>query len=115
MVDIADRRRGPRRREIGPHALVRTETLQDKRGSDRRQGPRRRGDAHSIAEALAATPNAGTPIKTFQLGKVRRSLLYDCGCVAVEPGSGSGRLQLLECPTHAALEAQLRRRRTDRH
>jgi hypothetical protein len=34
--------------------------------------------------------------------------------VAVDSAAASAPLQLLECPTHAALHAKLRRRQTDR-
>jgi hypothetical protein len=77
---------------------------------------RRRSDARSIAETVSAAP-PDSIVKTFTLGGagVRQSALYRCGCVAVDPGVTDERLQLLECPTHAALQAKLRRRRTDHH
>ncbi len=77
---------------------------------------RRRADAHSVAETLSNVPD-GAVVKTFTLGGAgeRRSALYSCGCVAVDPPAASARLQLLECPTHAALHAKLRRRQTDRN
>jgi hypothetical protein len=56
-------------------------------------------------------------VKTFSLGgsRARKSAVYSCGCVAVDPKVSTARLQLLQCPTHAALQAKLRRRQTDRH
>jgi hypothetical protein len=82
--------------------------------ANRRQFARRRSDAHSVAETLSATqPDA--ILKTFTLGAARKSALYRCGCVAVDPALSDDRLQLLECPTHAALHAKLRRRRSDHH
>jgi hypothetical protein len=79
---------------------------------------RRRGDAYSVAETLESVPD-GALVKMFSLGagaSGRKSAVYACGCVAVEPAaSTSGRLQVLHCPTHAALQAKLRRRQTDRH
>ncbi len=77
---------------------------------------RRRSDAHSVDETVEATP-AGAIIKTFTLAGpgARKSALYRCGCVAVDPGLTDDHLQLLECPTHAALQAKLRRRRSDHH
>jgi hypothetical protein len=55
--------------------------------------------------------------KTFALcgSSARRSAIYDCGCVVVDPIASTGRLHVLECPTHAALQGKLRRRQTDRH
>lgn len=83
-----------------------------------REFKRRRGDAHSVAETLESVPDGAT-VKTFSLGggaNERKSAMYSCGCVAVDPvASTSGRLQVLHCPTHAALQAKLRRRQTDRH
>jgi hypothetical protein len=77
------------------------------------QPNRRRVDARSVAETLAGVPE-GSVVKTFTLGGTRESAVYGCGCVAVDPAAGSGGLQLLECLTHAALHAKLRRRQTDR-
>ena len=77
------------------------------------QPNRRRGDAHSVAETLASAP-AGAVVKTFTLAGTRTSAVYACGCVAVDPSVSTEQLQLLECPTHAALSAKLRRRQTDR-
>jgi len=77
------------------------------------QPNRRRVDAHSIAETLATVPE-GAIVKTFTLGGSRASAVYSCGCVAVDPSVSTEHLQLLECPTHAALQAKLRRRQTDR-
>jgi hypothetical protein len=56
-------------------------------------------------------------VKTFTLAgsRTRKSALYECGCVVVDPIATTGALQVLECPTHAALQAKLRRRQTDRH
>ncbi len=77
---------------------------------------RRRSDAHSVAETLSVSP-ADAIIKTFTMAGAgaRKSALYRCGCVAVDPVESADRLQLLECPTHAALQAKLRRRRSDHH
>jgi hypothetical protein len=78
------------------------------------QPNRRRVDAHSIAETLANVPE-GAIVKTFSLGaSERKSAVYSCGCVAVDPLAATSHLQLLQCPTHAELEAKLRRRQTDR-
>jgi hypothetical protein len=76
---------------------------------------RRRADAHSVNEALANEPE-GAVVKTFAAGgaRERQSAVYSCGCVAVDPPATTAHLQLLECPTHAALHAKLRRRQTDR-
>jgi hypothetical protein len=76
---------------------------------------RRRVDAHSVTETLANVPE-GAVVKTFALGgaRARQSAVYDCGCVAVDPLADTAHLQVLECPTHAALHAKLRRRQTDR-
>jgi hypothetical protein len=83
---------------------------------NRRLYARRRSDAHSVAETLSDTPPDAI-VKTFTLGGrgARASALYRCGCVAVDPAIIDDRLQLLECPTHAALRAKLRRRRSDHH
>jgi len=80
------------------------------------QPNRRRIDAHSIAETLANVPE-GAVVKTFSLGgsSERKSAVYSCGCVAVDPLAATAHLQLLQCPTHAELQAKLRRRQTDRH
>ena len=74
---------------------------------------RRRADAHTVAETLENVPE-GT--RTFRLGgsSARNSVVYECGCVAVDPAGAAAKVQLLECPTHAALQAKLRRRQTDR-
>lgn len=77
------------------------------------QPSRRRVDKHSIAETLASAPE-GAIVKTFTLAGKRTSAVYSCGCVAVDPSVSTAQLQLLECPTHAALQAKLRRRQTDR-
>jgi len=76
---------------------------------------RRRVDAHSVAETVANAPE-GAVVKTSTLGgaSARKSAVYSCGCVAVDPLAVTSHLQLLECPTHAALHAKLRRRQTDR-
>jgi hypothetical protein len=76
------------------------------------QPNRRRVDAHSVAETLSSVPEGGV-VKAFTLGGKRESAVYSCGCVAVDPAAATAPLQLLECQTHAALHAKLRRRRTD--
>jgi hypothetical protein len=76
------------------------------------QPHRRRVDAHSVTETLSSAPEA--LVKTFTLGGTRTSVVYSCGCVAVDPEAATSQLQLLECPTHAALHEKLRRRQTDR-
>jgi len=63
------------------------------------QFKRRRVDAESVVETVSRGP---------------KSVVYGCGCVAVDPTATKEQLQLLECPTHAALRAKLRRRQTDR-
>ena len=85
----------------------------DPRSTDRRQRNRRRGDARSVAETLGGSDD--TTI-TFTLGaaRERKSAVYSCGCVAVDPTTPTGSVHLLQCPTHAALQAKLRRRQTDR-
>jgi hypothetical protein len=85
-------------------------------GTERRQHNRRRGDAYSVLETIVDTHD-GSIVKTFTLGGARQrmSAVYSCGCVAVDPKTSTARLQLLACPTHAALQAKLRRRQTDRH
>lgn len=60
---------------------------------------RRRTDAESTAEPVSVR---GT--------NDRRTAVYACGCIAVEHDG----VQLLECPTHAALQSKLRRRASDR-
>lgn len=88
---------------------------EDPRADERRQHNRRRGDAHSVTETIAGAQD-GSIVKTFSLGGAQRmSAVYSCGCVAVDPKATTARLQLLQCPTHAALQAKLRRRQTDRH
>jgi len=89
---------------------------EDPREGERRRHNRRRGDAHSVLETIAGAQE-GSIIKTFSLGGTgeRRSAVFSCGCVAVDPKASTARLQLLQCPTHAALQAKLRRRQTDRH
>jgi len=74
---------------------------------------RRRADAHSVAETVKNAPN-GAVVKTFTLNGKRESAVYNCGCVALDPSVSSQHLALLECPTHAALSAKLRRRQSDR-
>jgi hypothetical protein len=88
----------------------------DQRATDRRLQLRRRGDATSVADVISAK-REDDAIKSFALGssRQRKSALYSCGCVIVDPPTAEGHLQLLECPTHAALQAKLRRRQTDRH
>jgi hypothetical protein len=80
------------------------------------QFKRRRADAHSVAETLAGESD-GALVKTFTLGGTheRQSAVYSCGCVAVDPLASTAQVQLLQCPTHAELQAKLRRRQTDRH
>lgn len=77
---------------------------------------RRRSDARSVDETVSATP-PDTIVKTFTMAGpgARKSALYKCGCLAIDPGLTEDHLQLLECPTHAALQAKLRRRRSDKH
>ena len=89
--------------------------LPDQRSNDRRRQLRRRGDANSVSAMLSA--HDASIVKTFTLAgsRARKSALYDCGCVVVDPIATTGSLQVLECPTHAALQAKLRRRQTDRH
>lgn len=72
---------------------------------------RRRADAHTVAETLENVPEGA---RTGRLGGARNSVVYECGCVAVDPAGATANVQLLECPTHAALQAKLRRRQTDR-
>jgi len=90
--------------------------LSDQRENDRRNKARRRGDAESVEHMLAALSD-DAEVKAFSLGgsRHRKSALYPCGCVVVDPVATAGSLQLLECPTHAALQAKLRRRQSDRH
>jgi hypothetical protein len=76
------------------------------------QPSRRRADAHSVAETLATAPE-GAIARTFTMG-THAGAVYSCGCVAVDPAVSTAQLQLLECPTHAALQAKLRRRQSDR-
>jgi hypothetical protein len=76
------------------------------------QPNRRRADAHSVAETVASAPE-GAVVKTFTRGG-RDSIVYGCGCVAVDPAAAASPLQLLECPTHAVLHEKLRRRQSDR-
>jgi len=80
------------------------------------QFKRRRSDANSVAETLESVPD-GAVVKTFSAGgaRERKSAVYSCGCVAVDPLTATARLQVLHCPTHAELQAKLRRRQTDRH
>jgi hypothetical protein len=88
----------------------------DQRASDRRRQCRRRGDAASVTQMLDSMQDEAA-VKAFALcgSSARRSAIYDCGCVVVDPIANRGQLQVLECPTHAALQAKLRRRQTDRH
>ena len=89
--------------------------LPDQRSNDRRHQLRRRGDARSVTDMMSA--HDASVVKTFTLAgsRTRKSALYDCGCVVVDSIAATGPLQVLECPTHAALQAKLRRRQTDRH
>jgi hypothetical protein len=115
---LVDRRSLNRRTDLAPAvgAALGLVLLSDQRANDRRLQLRRRGDANSVDHMLAATRDVDV-LKTFALGgsERRKSALYTCGCVVVDPVSSIGQLQLLECPTHAALRSKLRRRRTDRH
>ncbi len=90
--------------------------FKDQRANDRRLQFRRRADAHSVDHMLAAADDLQI-VKTFALGgsEPRKSAIYTCGCLVVDPVSRDDRLALLECPTHAELRSKLRRRRTDRH
>ena len=74
---------------------------------------RRRSDA-AVAEMLSGAPDEAV-VKTYGGPGKRTRILYACGCVAVEPLAATGRLEVLACPTHAELQAKLRRRRTDRY
>jgi hypothetical protein len=113
-----DRRILERRNDLAPAAgaALGLVLLTDQRANARRRRLRRRGDANSVVHLLAAARDLDG-IEAFSLGgsQRRKSALYDCGCVVVDPLSGAGQLQLLECPTHADLRAKLRRRRADRH
>jgi hypothetical protein len=113
-----DRRILDRRNELAPAvgAALGLVIPTDQRANDRRFQLRRRGDANSVDHMLAAARDLDV-VKTFSLGgsERRKSALYTCGCVVVDPISSVGQLQLLECPTHAALRSKLRRRRTDRY
>jgi hypothetical protein len=115
---LVDRRSLNRRNDLAPAvgAALGLVLLTDQRASERRHQLRRRGDANSVDHMLAAARDLEV-IKTFSLGgsERRKSALYSCGCVVVDPVSSVGQLQLLECPTHAELRSKLRRRRTDRH
>jgi hypothetical protein len=83
----------------------------DPRSGERRRYNRRRGDARSVTETLVS--DSATVM--FSLGaRERKSAVYGCGCVAVDPLTPMGSVQLLQCQTHAALQAKLRRRQTDR-
>jgi hypothetical protein len=86
----------------------------DPRSGDRRRYNRRRGDARSVTETLGGIAD-GTTV-TFSVGaaRERKSAVYSCGCVAVDPVVPGGSVHLLQCSTHAALQAKLRRRQTDR-
>jgi hypothetical protein len=85
----------------------------DPRATDRRSLARRRGDAASVSELVS---DRSCEVKAFTVAgsRERKSALYECGCIVVDPVASTGSLQLLECPTHAALQAQLRRRQSDR-
>ncbi len=86
----------------------------DPRGGDRRKYNRRRGDARSVTETLGGSTDDATI--TFSLGaaRERKSAVYSCGCVAVDPSTPAGSVHLLQCPTHAELQSKLRRRYSDR-
>jgi hypothetical protein len=107
-------RRGEERRR--DHTLVVQLALGDldPRSGDRRQYNRRRGDARSVTETLAGAGDGGTVMFSLGAARERKSAVYSCGCVAVDPATPTGSVHLLECPTHAALRAKLRRRQTDR-
>ena len=113
-----DRRSLNRRLELVPAvgAALGLVLPSDQRANERRMFFRRRADADSVDHMLASARDLDV-VKTFALGgsEKRKSALYACGCVVVDPVSSVGQLQLLECPTHAALRSKLRRRRTDRH
>jgi hypothetical protein len=64
---------------------------------------RRRSDVESVAEAVSVRATSE-----------RRTAVYACGCIAVDAAGDAASLQLLQCPTHAALQAKLRRRQGDR-
>jgi hypothetical protein len=80
------------------------------------QFKRRRADAYSVAETVESAAD-GAVVKTLSVGgaRERKSAFYSCGCVAVDSLATTARVQLLQCPTHAELQAKLRRRQTDRH
>ncbi|GEM_PF-3312693 len=87
----------------------------DPRSGDRRQYNRRRDDARSVTETLNGAADGATMMFSLGAARERKSAVYSCGCVAVDPATPAGSVQLLQCPTHAALQAKLRRRQTDRH
>ena len=82
----------------------------DEPATEPRPQQRRRSDARSVTEG----PSDEEIVKTFMLGKTRKSVLYRCGCVATDPVQPGGRVELLACPTHAAVQSHLRRRQSDR-
>ena len=86
----------------------------DPRSGDRRQRNRWRGDARSVTETLGTSGDDATITFTLGAARERKSAVYSCGCVAVDPATPAGSVQLLQCTTHAALQAKLRRRQTDR-
>jgi hypothetical protein len=108
-----NRRTEERRRD---HTLVVQLALGDldPRSGDRRQYNRRRGDARSVTETLAGASDGGAVLFSLGAARERKSAVYSCGCVAVDPVTPTGSVHLLQCPTHAALQAKLRRRQTDR-
>src|ERR1700761_2728534 len=87
----------------------------EQRSNDRRQQQRRRGDACSVSDMLDSHDDSVVKTFTIKGTGARKSTLYDCGCVVVDPVASEDGLQVLECPTHAALQSKLRRRQTDRH
>jgi hypothetical protein len=116
-VEFSIDRRSLNRRELPEPAVAAALGLvlsPDQRSDDRRRQLRRRGDANSVNDMVSA--HDASLVKTFTLAgsRTRKSALYDCGCVVVDPIAATGSLQVLECPAHAALQAKLRRRRTDR-
>jgi hypothetical protein len=115
---LVDRRNVSRRNEPTPAvgAALGLVLSSDQRSIDRRHQLRRRSDPHSIAEMLSAV-EAESLVKTFAVGgsRARKSALFECGCVVVDPVAADAQLQVLECPTHASLQGKLRRRQTDRH
>jgi hypothetical protein len=113
---LVDRRNKIRRVEpdVAVTAALGLVLATDPRGTDRRQYARRRGDARSVSAMLAGERDDVVEMLVPRGVRGRKSALFACGCVVVDPAVQSDPLQVLECSTHAALQAQLRRRRTDR-